>query len=105
MWRLFKSLPLDERIKLVALAAGKVLPMKTVNRIRDFLRGRKSYIVAAAGLLGAVIAWIDGQITGTGLLAAIWAAAQACFIRAGIANEVAKADEQTAEQAERQANQ
>jgi len=100
MWRLFKSLPLDERIKLVALAAGKVVPMKTVNKIREFLRGRKSYLVAAAGLLGAVIAWTDGQITGTGLLTAVWAAAQACFIRAGISNEVAKADEHT----ERQVN-
>ena len=97
MWRLFMSLPLDERIKLVALAAGKVLPMKTVNRIREFLRGRKSYLVAAAGLLGAVIAWTDGQLSGTGLLAAIWAAAQACFIRAGISNEVAKQNEEAAQ--------
>jgi len=41
-------------------------------------------------LLGAVIAWTDGQIGTMGLLAAAWAAAQACFIRAGIANEAAK---------------
>ena len=47
--------------------------------------------------MGAVVAWADGQISGVGLLAAVWAAAQACFIRAGIANEVSK---QTAEQAE-----
>ena len=64
--------------------------METINKVREFLRGKKAYLVAAAGMLGAVIAWIDGQIGGVGLLAAIWAAAQACFIRAGIANEVAK---------------
>jgi hypothetical protein len=61
-----------------------------VNSIREFLKGKKAYITAAIGLAGAVIAWADGDINGTSLLAAVWAAAQACFIRAGIANEVAK---------------
>lgn len=64
----------------------------TVRNVRDFLKGKKAYITAAIGLLGAVIAWADGQIDGVALLAAVWAAAQACFIRAGIANEVARAD-------------
>lgn len=54
------------------------------------MRGKRTYITAAIGLLGAVVAWADNQITGTGLLAAVWAAAQTCFIRAGIANEAAK---------------
>jgi len=76
-----------------------------MNRVREFLRGKRSYIVAVAGLLGAVVAWADSQISTTGLLAAIWAAAQACFIRAGIANEVAKAADEQAEQAEGQVNQ
>ena len=61
-----------------------------MNNIREFLKGKKAYITAAIGLAGAVIAWADGDINGTAMLAAIWAAAQACFIRAGIANEVAK---------------
>jgi hypothetical protein len=61
-----------------------------VNKVREFLKGKKAYIMAAIGLAGAVIAWADGQIDGVALLAAVWAAAQACFIRAGIANEVQK---------------
>jgi len=64
-----------------------------MNKVREFLRGKKAYLTAAIGLLGAVAAWADGQIGGVALLAAVWAAAQACFIRAGIANEVAKAQE------------
>jgi len=64
-----------------------------VNKLREFLKGKKAYIAAAIGLLDAVVAWADGQINGVALLAAVWAAAQACFIRAGIANEVAKARE------------
>lgn len=61
-----------------------------MNKIRDLLKGKKAYITAVIGLLGAVVAWADGQIDSVALLAAIWAAAQACFIRAGIANEVQK---------------
>jgi len=64
-----------------------------MNKVREFLKGKKAYITAAVGLLGAVIAWADGQIDTVALLAAAWAAAQTVFIRAGIANEVAKAQE------------
>ncbi len=53
----------------------------------------ETYLTAAIGLLGAVVGWADGQIDGAALLAALWAAAQACFIRAGVTNEVAKAQE------------
>ena len=62
-----------------------------MNRVREFLKGKKAYLTAAIGVLGAIVAWADGQIDTVALLASVWAAAQACFIRAGIANEVAKA--------------
>lgn len=61
-----------------------------MNTIREFLRGKKAYITAAIGLAGAVLAWADGQIDGVALIASVWAAAQAIFIRAGIANELAR---------------
>jgi hypothetical protein len=59
-----------------------------MNKVREFLKGKKAYLTAAIGVLGAVVAWADGQIDGVALLAAAWAAAQACFIRAGIANDL-----------------
>lgn len=59
-----------------------------MNKVREFLKGKKAYITAAIGLAGAVVAWADGQIDGVALLAAVWAAVQAVFIRAGIANEL-----------------
>ena len=65
-----------------------------MNRIRAFLKGKKSYIVAVLGFLGAVVAWSENEISGTGLLSALWAAIQTCFIRAGISNEVAKAQQE-----------
>ena len=64
-----------------------------MNKVREWLKGKKTYITAAIGLLGAVVAWADGQIDMMGLLAAVWAAAQTSFIRAGIAKETAKAHE------------
>lgn len=55
-----------------------------MNRVREFLKGKKTYITAAVGLAGAVVAWADGQIDTVALLAAAWAAAQSAFIRAAI---------------------
>lgn len=62
-----------------------------MNKLREFLKGKKTYLTAAIGLLGAVIAWADGDINAVALAGAIWAAVQTCFIRAGVANEVQKA--------------
>jgi hypothetical protein len=59
-------------------------------KIREYLKGKKTYLTAAIGLLGAVIAWADGSINGVALAASAWAAVQTCFIRAGVANEAAK---------------
>ena len=61
-----------------------------MNKVREFLKGKKAYITAVIGLLGVVVAWADGQIDTLALLAGIWAAAQTVFIRAGIGNEAAK---------------
>jgi hypothetical protein len=64
-----------------------------MNEVREFPKGKKAYITAAIGLLGAIVAWANAQIDGVALLAAVWAAVQACFIRAGIGNEVKRARE------------
>ena len=62
-----------------------------MEKIRMLLQGKKVYLTAAIGVLGALAAWADGQISGTGMLAALWGALQACFLRAGMASEVKKA--------------
>ena len=64
-----------------------------MNKARQWLKGKKAYITAAIGLAGAVVAWADGQIDTLALMAAVWAAGQAIFIRAGIGNEVTKAQQ------------
>lgn len=64
-----------------------------MNKIREFLQGKKAYMTAAIGVIGAAIAFADGQIDTVALVAAIWAAAQTCFIRAGISNDVRRSSE------------
>ena len=61
-------------------------------KLREFLRGKKAYITAAIGLLAAAAAWADGQIDTVALVAAIWAAVQVCWIRAGIAKAAATSE-------------
>jgi len=63
----------------------------TASTIREFLKGKKAYITAALGALGAVAAWADGQIDNMSLLAALAAAAYGIFIRAGMDHAAAKA--------------
>ena len=57
---------------------------KNVKKIREWLKGKKTYITAAIGLLTAVAAWSSGEITTVALVGAAWVAVQACFIRAGV---------------------
>ncbi len=48
-------------------------------QFRDFLKGKKTYITAAIGILGALAAWADVQIDGVGLAATARAALQTRF--------------------------
>jgi hypothetical protein len=59
------------------------------NEIR-YCHSAAPSLMSAVALPGAVVARTGGRIDTVALLAAVWAAAQACFIRAGIANEVAE---------------
>jgi hypothetical protein len=61
--------------------------MDKLTAVREWLAGKKTYLTAAIGVIGALIAFGDHQIDLMGLLAAIWAAAQTCFIRAGVAKQ------------------
>jgi quinol-cytochrome oxidoreductase complex cytochrome b subunit len=68
-----------------------------LTKVQDWLRGRKTYITAAIGVLGALAAFADHQIDLPGLLAAVWAAAMVCFNRAGVNNAVNQTKEGNAQ--------
>jgi hypothetical protein len=51
--------------------------------IRLWLQGKKTYITALVGFVGAILAWSNGQIDLTGLLEAAWVAIMACTVKAG----------------------
>ena len=57
----------------------------TMNKIREFLSGRKTYIVGAGAIIAAVLAWTNGTLDNAQAIEAIVAALVAIFLRAGIA--------------------
>lgn len=57
-----------------------------ILRLRAFLRGRKTYLTAAAAALTAFAAWNAGTLTDAEALRVIFEALGFSTLRAGIAN-------------------
>jgi len=56
-----------------------------MKKIKDFLKGKKSYLVGAAAIITAVVAFSQDQLTVTQLVEAVFASVMGMTIRAGIA--------------------
>lgn len=69
-------------------------------KIREFLKGKKAYLTALAGIITAVIAWAEGSLNNTEVITAIFGALSVVFLRSGIANDVSKAVKTNAEKAD-----
>ncbi len=53
--------------------------------IKEFLAGKKTYLVAVGAILAAVVAWSQGTMDTTQLVEAVITAVLAMTIRAGVA--------------------
>ena len=53
--------------------------------MKDWLAGKKTYLLGAAGLIGTIVAWASGEVTLAQAVGAAFIALQSMFIRAGIA--------------------
>lgn len=62
--------------------------MEAVEKIRSAIAGKKTYLVAAAAILGVVIAWSAGQVKDFDAVKLIVDAVLAVTIRAGVAKVV-----------------
>ena len=62
-----------------------------MDKIKQALAGKKTYITAAIGVLGAIVAWSGGEASLAEAGAMVWAAISAAFIRSGVTSEVKKA--------------
>ena len=80
MW---KSLTLNEKLKVVLWTTRKVLNM-------NWLSGKKTYIVGVISILAAVAGAWDGAITWQQAAAAIAAAVGLMTVRSGVTTEVKK---------------
>ena len=55
-------------------------------KIIEFLKGKKTYLVAIVGILSAVVAYLNGSIDVIGLGSAILQALGISALRAGVSN-------------------
>jgi len=56
-----------------------------MSKIREFLKGKKTYLTGVAGILSSLVAWSQGEINDVTLIGAIFIALQTMFVRAGVA--------------------
>lgn len=64
-----------------------------MNRIRQAIAGKKTYLLAVAAIIGTAVAWSEGTITHIEAIVALYATLTTIFIRAGIAGTVKIATE------------
>jgi len=55
-----------------------------ITTIREFLKGYKTYIVAAVSVVTAAVGWADGSLTAFAALQMILAALGVSALRAGV---------------------
>ena len=61
--------------------------IKIFEKIREFLKGKKTYLITIVGILGALIAYADGGMTFIQMAEAILAALGLSALRAGVINK------------------
>lgn len=54
------------------------------EKIKGFFSGKKTYLLALAGICTAIVAWVNGELTDFQVITAVWAAIQSAFIRMGV---------------------
>jgi len=60
--------------------------MNRVKKIKEFLKGKKTYLFAVIALLTALTTWAEGGIGDVEFATAVFVALQTVFLRAGISN-------------------
>ena len=56
-----------------------------MSKIREWLKGKKTYLVCAAAIIGVVVVWADGDMTNLDAIEAIVKAVFGITLRAGVA--------------------
>lgn len=73
---------------------GKLLKekdnMETLAKVRTFLQGKKTYLLCAQAIIGAIVGWQAGVITEVEAIKMIWEALTISTVRAGVSGMVSK---------------
>lgn len=59
--------------------------LEKIERLRDLLAGKKTFLISGAAALTALAAFAAGTITSAELIESLYQATAACTIKAGIA--------------------
>ena len=70
------------KVLIAKLVAG--LFGKQFGKARTLLSGKKTYLTAVAGIIGALLGWINGELSVAQFIIAIFACIEAMNLRAGI---------------------
>lgn len=54
-------------------------------KLKSLISGKKSYLLAATAIVGAIVLWSTGGLSDIGTISAVFGALQSAFLRAGIA--------------------
>jgi hypothetical protein len=55
-----------------------------MTKVKQFLSGKKSYLICVAAIAGALLAWVNGEIGNHETVTAIVAAIYGITLRAGV---------------------
>lgn len=58
--------------------------MTYLKKIQNFLKGKKTYLLAIAAVSTALVTWAEGGLSNIQLVTALYAALATIFIRAGV---------------------
>ena len=56
-----------------------------MTKIREWLKGKKTYLVCAVAILGVTVAWADGNMAAGDAIKALFEAIFGITLRAGVA--------------------
>ena len=71
--------------KILEIVLKKALKKVFTMKVKEWLSGKKTYLICIGTILGAVISWVSGEIELGKMIEIIVAAIIAITLRAGIA--------------------
>ena len=84
---ILKGNTLRRRLALTTIKSRILKEKKMLDNLRKKISGKKTYLVAVVGMLGAVLAWVNGSVETTEMVNTVIGCILSMTIRSGIAKK------------------